>query len=420
MRLRTQWLGGLRSDWDIQRPSSLFVERRQPSTESDTHLTPSQHYGVLPQTEYMAVTGNKVVLNLSGADKMKHVEPDDFVIHLRSFQGGIEHSRYSGKVSNAYTVIQPRNSIEPRYFKWVLKAPGFIQELSTTTEQLRDGQSIKFEQFAQIGLPVPPQDEQRRIADFLDEQVARIDKIAGARDLESTLINDWFDGALREAVLGTGSQSLGWADSIGDDRMLRPIGSVLQIRGEKNDPIRLTQVLSLTAARGVIRYEDKGDIGNKASEDISRYNIVCKGDLVMNSMNVIIGSVGLSAYDGVLSPVYYVLYPLAHSAAMNEFVALHFRIREFQRQLVKLGYGILDHRMRIPWVNLRTEKIALPLLDVQRKIVYHVSSIDGQRLKALAALESSQEKLDEYKRSLITAAVTGELDVTTARRGIPV
>ena len=67
----------------------------------------------------------------------------------------------------------------------------------------------------------------------------------------------------------------------------------------------------------MILYEEKGDIGNKASGDISRYSIVRKGDIVLNSMNVIIGSVGLSAFEGVLSPVYYVLKPLAPSSSIG-------------------------------------------------------------------------------------------------------
>lgn len=80
------------------------------------------------------------------------------MIHLRSFQGGIEHSAHQGKVSNAYTAFAPVGAAEPRYFRWVPKSYGLIQDLPTMTEQLRDGQSIKFEQFADIALPRPPVD----------------------------------------------------------------------------------------------------------------------------------------------------------------------------------------------------------------------------------------------------------------------
>lgn len=163
------WLARMSPRWEIIHPKAVFRERSERSRADDIHLTPSQTYGVLPQAEYMAITGNRVVLNLTGQDNMKHVEPNDFVIHLRSFQGGIEYSTLAGKVSNAYTVLTPAPNIEPRFYKWVLKSSGYIQELNASTNQLRDGQSIKFADFAAIDLPLPPLEEQRRIADFLDE-----------------------------------------------------------------------------------------------------------------------------------------------------------------------------------------------------------------------------------------------------------
>lgn len=72
-------------------------DRREPSLPDDRHLTPSQHYGVLPQDEYMART-DRGGRNLTGSDNMKHVEPGDAIAHLRSFQGGLETSALAGKV----------------------------------------------------------------------------------------------------------------------------------------------------------------------------------------------------------------------------------------------------------------------------------------------------------------------------------
>lgn len=100
-----KWPATVPAGWRVVPAKGAFIERREKSGPDDVHLTPSQSYGVLPQNEYMRITGNRVVLNLEGQDNMKHVEPDDFVIHLRSFQGGIEWSGVAGKVSMAYTVL---------------------------------------------------------------------------------------------------------------------------------------------------------------------------------------------------------------------------------------------------------------------------------------------------------------------------
>jgi type I restriction enzyme S subunit len=124
-------------------------------------------------------------------------------------------------------------------------------------------------------------------------------------------------------------------------------------------------------------------------------------------MNVIIGSVGLSKYEGVLSPVYYVLMPVNENSVDMEYLALHFRIREFQRQLIKIGYGILDHRMRIPWINLKAEKIIVPSFEEQRQLVLELKTLDVDRITAISAIEKSISVLQEYKSTLVTSLVTG-------------
>ena len=116
------WLGKLPVAWPVVPAKAVFGERKSRSNAEDTHLTPSQTYGVLPQAEYMEISGNRVVLNLSGADNMRHVEAGDYVSHLRSFQGGLEYSSLRGKVSAAYTVLSPRGSVDSIYFKYLFKS----------------------------------------------------------------------------------------------------------------------------------------------------------------------------------------------------------------------------------------------------------------------------------------------------------
>ena len=198
--------------------------------------------------------------------------------------------------------------------------------------------------------------------------------------------------------------AVGWAKEFGNDIELVPLGRLVRLRGEKNDPIRETQVLSLTADRGVILYEDKGDIGNRASEDISRYSIVRVGDIVINSMNIIIGSVGQSNYDGALSPVYYVLTPIDENKIDMRFLAFHFQMKAFQKGLIRIGYGILDHRMRIPWINLAAELIAVPPIEIQQQIVESLNS----KITQLNSLLKNKEEIctriiDGWQSQLVEA-----------------
>ena len=171
------WLGKVASDWEVVPAWRVMTERREKSLPDDVHLTPSQTHGVLTQQEYMDRTGNKVVLNLAGADNMKRVRAGDFIIHLRSFEGGIEASTINGKVSNAYTVLTPAPDAHFGYYRWFMKSVPLIEGLASSTDQLRDGQSINFSRFSRLSLPFPPFETQQRIADYLDRETTEIDSL---------------------------------------------------------------------------------------------------------------------------------------------------------------------------------------------------------------------------------------------------
>ncbi|MCC8121232.1 MAG: restriction endonuclease subunit S, partial [Oscillospiraceae bacterium] len=97
-----------------------------------------------------------------------------------------------------------------------------------------------------------------------------------------------------------------WIGEIPENWKIERLQWCLQEINERNDPIKTTQILSLTNKLGVLPYEDKGNQGNKAKEDLSEYKLAFENTLIVNSMNVIIGSVGISHYMGCVSPVYYV------------------------------------------------------------------------------------------------------------------
>lgn len=178
----TEWLDEIPDDWACVPAWSLFSERADKAEPDAVHLTPSQAYGVLPQTEYMEITGSRVVLNLTGADKMKAVYEGDFISHLRSFQGGLEQSSLRGKVSQAYTVLCPSPLVQSGYFRYLMKSRIFIEQLNNLTDQLRDGQTINYARFARMGLPLPPLESQLIIAQYLDQETDEIDAMLSKLD----------------------------------------------------------------------------------------------------------------------------------------------------------------------------------------------------------------------------------------------
>ncbi|MEZ4511489.1 MAG: restriction endonuclease subunit S [Chloroflexota bacterium] len=206
-----------------------------------------------------------------------------------------------------------------------------------------------------------------------------------------------------------------WFGDVPESWDMIRLGAILRERGEKNNGTKTENVLSVLKDIGVINYEDKGDIGNKKSEDIERYKIVHEGDLVLNSMNVIIGSVGMSPEYGALSPVYYVLRAADESVYMPYYDYV-FKIRPFQDSLKRIGYGILDHRMRIPMTLLKKEPLPKPPLEEQKAIVAYLDEQTAVIHQFLTNKRRLIALLEEQKQVVINTAVTQGLETAVARK----
>lgn len=196
-----------------------------------------------------------------------------------------------------------------------------------------------------------------------------------------------------------------WIGDIPADWNIKRVKAVLCERNESNNPIQTDEILSLTNDRGVIPYEEKGDVGNKSKEDLTGYKLAYPGDIVLNSMNVFIGSVGLSSYFGCVSPVYYMLYPRNKNDSVSFFNYL-FQTKELQTKLHGYGNGIMEIRMRIQMSKLNSVQLPVPPSDVQHKIAAYLDCKCSQIDAIIARQKEVIEKLKAYKLSVITEAVT--------------
>lgn len=212
---------------------------------------------------------------------------------------------------------------------------------------------------------------------------------------------------------------IAWINKIPVDWELKKIKYTLQSRNENNNPIRSRNILSLTAKQGVIPLSEKEGGGNKPKEDYSAYKLAYPGDIVMNSMNILSGSVGLSKYFGCVSPVYYMLRPIDEKNDVRYFNYI-FQTTVFQRSLLGLGNGILMKesengrlntiRMRIPLDKLGNIFIPVPDSNIQKKIADYLDSICPEIDTLLQDIQLQIEILEEYKKSIITQAVTKGLN----------
>lgn len=170
-----EWIRSIPVEWEVVPAKRLFRNSDERKHPDDEQLTASQKYGVISQQQYMEKEDTRIVLASQGIENWKHVEPYDFIISLRSFQGGLEMSEVSGCITWHYIVLKPLRPIHSFYFKWLFKSELYIKALQRTCNFIRDGQDIRYSNFVQVPLFIPPLEEQKEIADFLNIQCAEID-----------------------------------------------------------------------------------------------------------------------------------------------------------------------------------------------------------------------------------------------------
>ena len=197
-----KWLGEIPAHWEVVGSRVLFTHRKKSALPDDQQLTASQQYGVIPQRKFIKTEGRSVVQVVTGADILKHVEPNDFVMSMRSFQGGLEHSNYRGRISSAYVIVRPSDRADSGYFSYALKSTTYIQALQSTSDLVRDGQALRFSNFVQVPLPLIPPQEQKAIASYLDEKVAQLDRLGDAMARAIRLLKEYRTALISAAVTG--------------------------------------------------------------------------------------------------------------------------------------------------------------------------------------------------------------------------
>lgn len=196
------WIEQMPAHWKIIPSKYLFHNSDKRKCEGDQQLTASQKHGIITQQEYMERENSKIVFANQGLENWKHVEPYDFVISLRSFQGGLEMSETTGCITWHYVVLKANKPICPRFYKWLFKSSAYINALQGTCNFIRDGQDLRFSNFAQVPLYEPPLSEQEDIASYLDMKCSQIDSISDQKKEQLTVLEAYKKSLIYEYVTG--------------------------------------------------------------------------------------------------------------------------------------------------------------------------------------------------------------------------
>ena len=193
-----EWLGKIPAHWEVRKIKNCLQERSEKGYPNEPILCATQSRGVIPQDMY----DNRVVVVNKDFDKLKLVKCGDFVISLRSFQGGIEYAYYQGIISAAYTILTPKDKRNSEYFKHLFKSHDFIQLLQTCVTGIREGQNINYAMLAKHFIPIPPIEEQQKIVLYIKNRLYVIDEYIAKLKTEINYLQEYKQRLISDVVTG--------------------------------------------------------------------------------------------------------------------------------------------------------------------------------------------------------------------------
>ena len=410
-----QWLGEIPSHWELRKMKYTFCERSQKGFPNEPLLAATQNHGVIKKSDYE----NRTVEATKNLDTLKLVEKGDFVISLRSFQGGIEYSYCRGIISPAYTVLKVHHLSEP-YFKHLAKSPSFIDLLKSSVTGIREGQNIDYNKLKVEFMPIPTIEEQQAIASYLDKATAKIDEAIAQQQKMIDLLNERKQIIINNAVTKGLNPDAPMKDSgvdwIGEipehwevmktSHIFHHIGSGTTPKSGREDYYSEDGIPFLQTGDlndGFINETSK-HITEKALRD-TNLKLYPKGSLVVAMYGATIGKLGILNIDTTVNQACCVL-PTSDRVG-NKF-AMHVLSTAKADLLLKSRGG---GQPNISQDTIRNEKIVVPPLAEQNEIVQYIehscTPIDG----AISNATKQISLLQERKQIIINDVVTGKVKV---------
>jgi type I restriction enzyme S subunit len=232
-----EWMGEVPDHWEVVRSRRIFTARKDLALPGDVQLSATQAYGVIPQEEYERQVGRRVVKISMHLEKRKHVELGDFVMSMRSFQGGLERAWSAGAIRSSYVVIKPSNAVDTDFFTYLFKSRGYIGALQATADFIRDGQDLTEANFRGVDLPLPPRSEQALIAAYIGKATKRSVHEASRLESEIVLLREYRTRLVADVVTGKLDVREAAAQLPDEDQQLPPIDELDDISDTEEDAL---------------------------------------------------------------------------------------------------------------------------------------------------------------------------------------
>lgn len=416
-----EWLEGgggkIPAHWEVKRLRHIFKEVSIKKCGNEQQLCATQSYGVIPKKLYSYKT---VEVISSDLNSFKLVKKDNFVISLRSFEGGIEHSNYQGIISPAYTILEPQVEIYSFYFKFLFKSSFFISTLNIHKIGIREGQNISYASLQYTPIPLPPLQEQKEIAEFLDKKCEKIQNYINKKQKLITLLQEKKQALINEAVTkglnpnieskNSGIEYLGLIPHHWEVVKVKYIATtnigLVYDPSEiaTNENVGYPVLRANNIQNGKIDYKDVIYVAKKIDDK----QLAISGDLLMCVRN---GSENLLGKTAKIenNNFSFGAFTAIIRSDLNNYLYWIFQTEMLKKSIssfiVSIGIG------QISQDDIKNFKIPLPPLQEQKQIANFLDSKVAQIDSAIEKTKKQIELVKEYKNTLINEAVCGRINL---------
>lgn len=405
-----EWLGKIPNHWMIRRIKNLFELRNEKNYEALEDVNLISLYtdkGVVQHSDLTETTGNKAVT----AEGYKIVKEDDIVVNIiLCWMGAVGRSAYNGVTSPAYDVYKPLHDTNSKYYHYLFRTSQFNGEC------YRYGRGIMLmrwrtysTEFRAISVPLPPEDEQKRIVNFLDKKIDDVDRLIGNVQKQIEKLKAYKQSLITEVVtkgidltVPMKDSGVEWIGEIPEHWNIERLKFNVSINAEKQSSLDLPYI----ALEHI-----EGFSGKRIKTD-NVYEV--DGAIVAHSGEILFGK---------LRPYLAKVYKVEEETYVSSEFAV-FSAETIDNQYLKwymLSYGFLDtvnastYGTKMPRANIDFIKnMYIPVFDVQEqeKIALYLNEKSSKIDQLIAIKQSKIEKLEQYKRSLIYEYVTGKKEVS--------
>lgn len=401
-----EWLGEVPSHWELGRISTYFTERRTKVSDKDYPALSVTKLGVFPQWENVAKTND--------GDNRKLAKKGDFVINSRSDRKGSSGiAKQDGSVLLINIVLQPKK-INSVYSEYLFKSYSFIEEFYRVGHGIvADLWTTRFEDIKNSLIIFPPLSEQQKIAQFLDDKIAKIDQAVDLAEKQIALLKEHKQILIQNAVtrglnpdVPLKDSGVEWIGQVPEHWEVKKMKFLFKDTSIKNKPD--ATLLSVTQNRGVIPRNWLEERTVMPSGNLETFKFIQKDDFAI-SLRSFEGGLEICHHDGIISPAYTVL-KYDKKFLNNGYYKYLFKCQKFISEMQTSIVGIREGK-NISYEELKYSFLPIPQIIEQQKIAQFLDEKTAKIDQAIALKTAHIEKLKEYKSVLINDVVTGKVRV---------